>query len=118
MASSSIEAPQAIAARRPDPVVALLAGFRALTVTERIAFGLTALLFVVLFYQPMTTLVIDWWTVPEAGHGLLLAPVAVWFAWKSGFLKDSAPNTGLGVAMLAIAVLIRFASGMAAELFT
>ena len=95
-----------------------LAGFRGLPVAERVALGVTALLFVALFYQPLTTLAMDWWTVPEAGHGLLLAPVAVWLAWKSGFLKDAAPNTKLGVAMLTVAVLIRFASGMAAELFT
>jgi exosortase len=94
------------------------AGFRSMTFAERVAFGLTAILFVVLFYQPMTTLAMDWWTVPEAGHGLLLAPVSVWFAWKAGFLKNSSPDVALGVVMLIVAVLVRFASGMAAELFT
>jgi exosortase len=92
--------------------------FRSLTVAERAAYAVTALLFLVLFYQPMTTLAMDWWTVPEAGHGLLLAPVALWFAWKSGFRKDASANPSLGAAMLVVAVLVRFASGMAAELFT
>src|SRR6476646_8545355 len=78
----------------------------------------TAVFFGLLFGKPIYFLARDWWTVPEAGHGLLLAPVAIWFAWKSGLLRDATPNTRLGVTMLVAAVLGRFASGMAAELFT
>jgi exosortase len=118
MASPTVDAPRASAALTASPLAVASAGLRSMTAGERIAAGLTALLFVVLFYQPATTLAVDWWTVPEAGHGLLLAPVAVWFAWKSGLLRNSSPNTRLGVAMLLVAVLVRFASGMAAELFT
>ena len=40
--------------------------------------SITAGLFVFLFYQPAAGLLIDWWTLPEAGHGLLLGPVAIW----------------------------------------
>src|ERR1043165_7693751 len=100
MASQTIEAPPARPTLAVTPVAKATAGFRSLTLAERVAFGVTWILFFVLFYQPITTLVIDWWTVPEAGHGLLLAPVAVWFAWKSGFMRPSAPNTWLGGAML------------------
>src|ERR1041384_4340635 len=117
MASSTIDAPPASPPLAASPVARASAGFRSFTVAERIAYALTAIFFLVLFYQPITTLAIDWWTVPEAGHGLLLAPVAIWFAWKSGFLKNSSPNVALGVTMLVVAVLVRFASGMAAELF-
>jgi len=80
--------------------------------------ALTAVAFVVLFAQPMYLLVRDWWTLPEAGHGLLLAPVAIWLAWKSGIRPDAKGNVTLGVIMLVLAVLIRFAAGLAAELFT
>jgi exosortase len=79
---------------------------------------LTAIAFAVLFAQPMYLLVRDWWTLPEAGHGLLLAPVAVWLAWKSGIRPGARGNVALGVSMLILAVLIRFMAGLAAELFT
>ena len=80
--------------------------------------ALTAIVFAVLFAQPIYLLVRDWWTLPEAGHGLLLAPVAIWLAWKSGIRPDAKGNVALGITMLVLAVLIRFAAGLAAELFT
>jgi exosortase len=78
----------------------------------------TGVAFVALFLQPFLLLVRDWWTLPEAGHGLLLAPVGVWLAWKSGIRADARENVALGLAVLIAAVLIRFMSGLAAELFT
>jgi exosortase len=78
----------------------------------------TALTFAVLFARPIDMLVRDWWTVPEAGHGLLLAPVAIWLAWRSGIDLSAKPNRAVGVFLLVTAVLIRLASGLAAELFT
>jgi exosortase len=80
--------------------------------------AITALLFAWLFAQPFASLVKDWWTLPEAGHGLLLAPCAIWLAWRSGLRKDATSNPGLGLFILAIAVFVRCASGLAAELFT
>lgn len=86
---------------------------------QRLVPGLiTAGAFVVLFLQPFLLLVRDWWALPEAGHGLLLAPVAVWLAWKSGIRRDASANMAFGLAVLVAAVLIRFMSGLAAELFT
>ena len=78
----------------------------------------TALAFGVLFAQPFADLVRDWWTVPEAGHGLLLAPVALWLAWRSGVRADATPQPVLGLALLVTAVVLRCAAGLAAELFT
>jgi len=66
----------------------------------------------------MALLARDWWNNPEAGHGLLLAPLAVWFAWKAGIAPDARPNRALGVAVLVLAVLVRYVSDLAAELFT
>ena len=77
----------------------------------------TAAAFVVLFAHPAVLLARDWWSNPEAGHGLLLAPVAVWLAWKKGWV-DSKPNTWLGLLILVGAILLRAVSELAAELFT
>lgn len=80
--------------------------------------GVTAALFIALFFEPFVLLVQDWWTVPEAGHGLLLAPVAIWLAWKAGLGSGRVAAPIAGLIILAIAVLIRLASGLAAELFS
>jgi exosortase len=80
--------------------------------------AVTAVAFALLFWQPMTLLLRDWWLIPEAGHGLLLAPVAIWLAWKAGIRRDAAGNVGLGLILLVAAVLLRFVAGLAAELFT
>jgi len=77
----------------------------------------TGVAFVILFRHPAALLARDWWTNPEAGHGLLLAPVAVWLAWKKGFV-ESRPNVTLGILILVGAILLRAGSELAAELFT
>lgn len=77
-----------------------------------------ALTFVFLFAQPFRLLLRDWWSNPEAGHGLLLAPLAVWFAWRSGVRNDTRSNVALGVLILVCAALLRYMSGLAAELYT
>jgi exosortase len=75
-------------------------------------------LFAALFARPMQLLAVDWWTDPEAGHGLLLAPLAFWLLWRAGLRPDARPSPMLGLATLAAAVLIRYAAGLAVELFT
>jgi len=71
-----------------------------------------------LFPLPATTLARDWWHDSEAGHGLLLAPLAAWLAWRRGLSPARAPNQSLGLAALVAAVILRYLSGLAAELFT
>ena len=78
----------------------------------------TALSFIVLFGSPIATMARDWWTSPDAGHGLLLAPVAVWLAWKRGLAADRAPQRVMGAALLVAAVAMRYVGALAAELFT
>lgn len=78
----------------------------------------TAVAFILLFAEPMALLVRDWWSLPEAGHGLLLAPVAVWLAWRSGLRPTARPNRAVGLSMIIVAVVIRYVSGLAAEQFT
>jgi exosortase len=55
---------------------------------------------------------------PDAGHGLLLAPLAVYLAYKRGLAPDVRPQRVLGVVLLTLAVLLRYVGGIAAELFT
>jgi exosortase len=77
----------------------------------------TGIAFVILFRHPAGLLARDWWTNPEAGHGLLLAPVALWLAWKKGWVAAS-PSAALGILILVAAIILRAASELAAELFT
>jgi exosortase len=79
---------------------------------------LTALTFAALFYTPAIGLVRDWWTNPDSGHGLLLAPVAGWLAWRAGFRRDGRAQPRLGVLLLLSAIALRYVSGLAAEVFT
>ncbi len=86
--------------------------------SELVPTTITLVAFLLLFWQPMYTLVRDWWSLPEAGHGLLLAPVAIWMAVKAGVRDDAKGNVTLGAAVLVVAVILRYMSGLAAELFT
>ncbi|MEP6618250.1 MAG: exosortase/archaeosortase family protein [bacterium] len=79
---------------------------------------LTTIAFALLFSQPIALLVRDWWVLPEAGHGLLLAPVAIWLAWTRGIREDARPSPTLGLTMIVVAILARYMAGLAAELFT
>ena len=93
-------------------------GLESLQRVDWVATGVTALMFALLFAQPFLSLVQDWWTVPEAGHGLLLAPVAIWLAWRSGIRPGTMAQPALGLAIIVVAVALRCAAGLAAELFT
>jgi exosortase len=74
--------------------------------------------FLLLFWHPIATLGRDWWTDPDAGHGLLLAPLAIALAWRKGRAPAARPQPVLGLALLLAAMLLRYVSGLAAELFT
>ncbi|HZH40450.1 MAG TPA: exosortase [Gemmatimonadales bacterium] len=80
--------------------------------------GLAALLFAVLFAQPFTSLAHDWWSDPDAGHGLLLFPLALWLGWRSGRIETPRPQAVLGLTVIIGAVALRYLGGLAAELFT
>lgn len=77
-----------------------------------------AVAFAILFANPASTLARDLWTNPDAGHGLLLIPLAGWLAWKAGISPRASAQPYLGAAMLFGAVTLRYVSGLAAELFT
>jgi exosortase len=71
-----------------------------------------------LFWDAWTTLVRDWWSDPDASHGLLLAPVALLLAWRRGWTPTARPQWVLGAAVLAAAVSLRYLAELSAELFT
>lgn len=76
-----------------------------------------ALTFAILFAKPAALLASDWWNDPDAGHGLLLAPLALWLGWKRG-LVPCQPQRAHGILLLIGGVALRYLSGLAAELFT
>lgn len=82
-----------------------------------IAIGLWAVAFVLLFMRPAELLFDAWWNDPNSGHGLLLGPLAIWLAWKAGKDPRAAAQPLLGLLIIAAAVLFRYASDLAAELF-
>lgn len=95
--------PEPAAARPTAPALPLVAG---------------AVVFLVLFRGPLAGTVRLWWTDAESAHGLLLAPVAVWLAWRSGLTAAPRPQPFFGAALLAVAVALRYAGGLAAEPYT
>jgi exosortase len=96
----------------PSPAV------RRLPLAQALPLGLMLAAFVLLFAKPAILLAQDWWNDPEAGHGLLLAPAAVWLAWKKGLIAERVPSVVLGLLVLVAAVILRLASELAAEMFT
>ena len=80
--------------------------------------ALAALAASILFARPATLLARDWWNDADAGHGLLLAPLAVWLAWQRGLAPDRRPHVAGGTVLLLGAVALRALGGLAAELFT
>ena len=77
-----------------------------------------AVAFLVLFGEPMVSLLRDWWYDPEAGHGLLLGPLAFYLAWRRGWVTEKHPQRVAGLVLLIAAVLLRYLSGLASEFFT
>ncbi len=75
--------------------------------------------FAVLFAEPFMLLLRDWWRDPEAGHGLLLGPLSIYLAYRSGIVPVELrrPRPVFGLVMLTAAVALRYMSGLAAELF-
>lgn len=78
----------------------------------------TGLLFLTLYWLPLAKLARDWWSEPDAGHGLLLAPLAIYLAYKRGISPQAKGQQLVGAVLLFFSILLRYAGGLAAELFT
>jgi exosortase len=81
-------------------------------------FIVTGVAFLLLFGEPLGSLARDWVKDPEAGHGLLLAPIAAWLFWKSKVRPGARRSVALGIVTLMAAVCLRYLAGVAAEVFT
>ncbi len=79
--------------------------------------AVTTIAFAALFGGAFVSLLSDWWTNPEAGHGLLLGPLSLWLFWKHR-RAEHAPAMAIGMVLLVGAVLLRVIGGMAAEQYT
>lgn len=112
--------PAVSAARAGAGYAGYLAEVRAFAGSLRAAatpWGLaTTALFAFLYARPAYLLARDWWVNPEAGHGLLLFPLAVWFAYQTGIVSRR-PNRLLGGALVFAGVAFRWLADLAAELF-
>ena len=64
----------------------------------------TAGLFLACFAPVIVGLVRAWISLPDAAHGILIAPVAVWLAWRSGPVADLRPARWAGSALILVAV--------------
>jgi exosortase len=84
---------------------------------ERIALASTVAAFALLFAQPFANTATAWWNDPEAGHGLLLVPLAVALAWRRGIDPLAKPNPALGLTTLGVAVGVRYVGALAADAF-
>jgi exosortase len=73
--------------------------------------------FVLLFAAPLVNTATTWWNDPDAGHGLLLAPLSVWLAWRKGLSPRHAPQPAWGIAAIVLAILLRYVAALAAEAF-
>ena len=82
--------------------------------------GVALVLFAALYAKPAFLLVRDWTNFdnPDSGTGLLLAPLAFWFAYQTGLKAYRKPAMALGVALLLASIGLRYVSDLAAELFT
>ena len=64
----------------------------------------TAALFLACFAPVLMGLIQAWITLPDAAHGLLIAPVAVWLAWRDGPVAEPRPARWLGATIVLVAV--------------
>jgi exosortase len=68
------------------------------------ATGITAAAFAACFLPVVIGLIWGWLTIPDAAQGALIAPVAIWLAWKTGIISNSRPSRWGGGIILVVAV--------------
>lgn len=65
----------------------------------------TGVLFLLCFAKVIADLVQAWLNIPDAAHGILIAPVAIWLAWRTGVLPERRPARWAGSLLVVFAVL-------------
>jgi exosortase len=83
------------------------------------AAGLIVLLLIAVYYQVLWKLVVDWWEIPDASHGFLLPPFAVYLVWstRTTLCRTELRPMGSGVAIVAAGLAILVLGVFGAELF-
>ena len=81
------------------------------------ALAITGAAFLLCFTPAIIDLIRAWLNVPDAAHGLLIAPVAVWLAWRTGLVANLRPAVWSGTVLILIAVAL-FVVGRAAGVET
>jgi exosortase len=74
----------------------------------------------VLSYETFFKLAGDWWTDPNNSHGLLIPPLAIYFAWRKRHkfgAQTESPSVGAGVLMVLGSLLVYFVGRLGAEFF-
>jgi exosortase len=85
----------------------------------RLAAGVVALGFVVLYWQVFSRLVFDWYHDDNYSHGFLIIPIAAYFAWeRRERLKTAAVNSSVfGLVVVVGSIVMLLAGILGSELF-
>lgn len=62
--------------------------------------------FFLCFWGAIYDLVRSWFTIPDAEHGLLIAPIAIWLAWRDGVAKHTNPAPKWGATIIALGIVL------------
>lgn len=89
-------------------------GFRPSRVSVLVVTGVA---FLLCFGVEIVDLIRAWLNIPDAAHGLLIAPVALWLAWRDGLRPDRRPARWTGSAVLLLSVAL-FVLGRSAGIAT
>jgi exosortase len=82
-----------------------------------------ALLFLplaVMYYDTVLRLAGDWWNDPNSSHGILIPPLAIYFAWRKRrrFAAQAVtPAAGIGFTIVVMSLLVYFVGRLGAEFF-
>jgi exosortase len=82
--------------------------------------GLMLLPLAVLYYETFFKLAGDWWNDPNNSHGLLIPPLALYFAWKKRNKFDvepERPSIAVGLIIVLGSLLVYFIGRLGAEFF-
>ena len=75
---------------------------------------------VVMYYDTFLKIVVDWWSDPNNSHGLLIPPLAIYFAWrkrKTFAAQAENPSTMAGVVLVVGSLFVYFVGRLGAEFF-
>jgi len=75
---------------------------------------------VVLYYDTFLKLAGDWWNDPNNSHGLLIPPLAIYFAWRKRHRFSSQtedPKLAAGIVVVLGSLLVYFVGRLGAEFF-